>query len=133
MANFLDQIGREIRRLTKERDALSRRIRALETVRLEYAKEGPHEATRPKAEPNSQGRVQKIISILKEAGEPLHYKDIIECLEKTGAEKFEGVKDKGATMTATLSLHKDVFKRVGKGKYALVEAEEEFPKPDIPF
>jgi hypothetical protein len=127
MATFLNQIEKEIRRLTKDRDALNRRIRSLETVLEEYSKGEPHENLKAKAEPSNQGRAQKIIAILKESGRPMHYKEIIERLEQTGAEKFEGVKDKGATMTATLSLNREVFKRVGKGTYALIEAEEKTP------
>jgi hypothetical protein len=130
MATFLNQTEKEIRRLTKERDALNRRIRCLEAVRSEYIKDEPHENAKPKTELNSQGRAQKIIAILKEAGQPMHYKEIIDRLKQTGAEKFEGVKDEGATMTATLSLNRDIFKRVGKGIYVLIEDEEKTADKD---
>jgi len=128
MATFLEQIEKEIMRLTKERDALGRRIRSLEAVHSDYAKAEPRENAKPKTEPGGQGRAPKIIAILKEAGRPMHYREIIERLEQTGAEKFAGVKDKGATITATLSLHRGIFKRVGKGTYALCDEEEKSPE-----
>lgn len=131
MACFLSQIEREIRKLTKERASLDRRISKLEAVRSEYLRDQPHEnLSRPRAEIDSGDRVKKIISILQESGKPLHYKEIVERLEQMGAETFEGVKNKNNTTTATLSLHRDIFKRVGKGTYALVESYE-FPEPDV--
>ncbi len=129
MASFLSQIEREIKKLTRERESLDRRISALERVRLDYARAEGKEPGRTKTEPASAGRVQKTIAVLREAGRPMHYKEIISRLIETGAEKFEGAKDQGATMTATLSLHRDIFKRVGKGTYDLVE-KEEYPKAD---
>jgi hypothetical protein len=128
MANLLDQIEKEIRRLTKERDALNRRIGKLQAVCAEYAEDEYRDTARPVSRAGSQGRASKIIAILKEAGRPMHYREIIERLEQTGGERFEGVKDRGATITATLSLNRDVFKRVGKGTYALCDEEGKSPE-----
>jgi len=121
--NFLGQVEREIRKLAKEKDALDRRIKKLEAVRAEYMKDQPHDNSRNRVETETEGRVKKIISILLEAGKPMHYKDIVASLEKSGAEAFEGVKNRGNTITATMSLHKDLFKRVGKGLYTLAESD----------
>jgi hypothetical protein len=124
MANFLNHVEKEIRRLSKDRDAIDRRIRSLEKVRQEYLKGEPHESSRAKTSAIIENRVQKIVSIIREAGKPMHYKDIVRKLEQVSGEDFTGVKDKEKTITATLSNYRDVFKRVARGVYALCESEE---------
>jgi hypothetical protein len=121
MSNFLIQIEKEIKRLSRDRDALEKRIKALAEVHAEYLKDESLTPRKPRLENRGQGRVDKIVRILKEEARPLHYLEIVDLLEKKESEKFEGVKDKGATITATLSLHRDLFKRVGKGTYMLIE------------
>jgi len=134
MSNFLQQVEREIKRLKREMGFYERRIKALEIVREEYIKDETSSPKRTKAENGSPGRVDKIVRVMKNSGKPLHYLEIVDLLEKEESEGLDGVKDKGATITATLSLHRDVFKRVGKGTYALMEeSEKENNKPDEPL
>lgn len=131
MANFLCQLEKEIKRLSKERDQLSKRIRSLEAVKNEYSKSELQENNRPRSELVSQGRAQKIAEVLREAGKPLHYKEIADRLSQI--EEFGKVKDMGAVVTATFSHYRDVFKRVGKGTYTLIEPEETQTKKQEDF
>lgn len=125
MSNFLKQIQREIKRLSREKDSFERRIRTLELLYAEYIRgESLLEKKIKREDGMGQGRVDKIVRIFKKEMRPLHYREIVELLEKNEGEKLEDVKDKGATITATLSLHRDLFKRVKKGTYVLIEDAE---------
>jgi len=117
MDNFLKQLQREIDRLTLEKQDIDRKIRALESALDTYLKETGGKSSSKEEE----SRGDKIEKIIRLAGKPLHYKEVVRKLQEEGY-VFEASNPNAAT-TATLSMD-NRFKRVKRGTYTLSSKKE---------
>jgi hypothetical protein len=117
MTELQRKIKEELKRLQKEEMVIEKRISALQDY-LEA--EEPKTRTPGNTNKRLQNRTDLIEKVLKKAGKPLHYKEIIEKLENEEGYQIKA-KDKEATITATLSLAKDRFERAARGIYKIRE------------
>ncbi|MFH2021727.1 MAG: hypothetical protein ABIJ33_00380 [Patescibacteria group bacterium] len=122
MDAFASKLKNEIEKLGNEKLAIEKKIRALNSAYETYLGDGAGNIENKELpKKGKEVKVDIMERVLREAGKPLHYQEIVKLVEQEGY-SFTG-KDHVGPITATLSRSKR-FKSVGEGYYTLTASDE---------